>query len=311
MKPPVPPPNHPPLAEAGGPYSGFAEMPVTFDGSGSSDPDGDGLIYTWRFGDGPIGSGVQPSHTYAAAGTYPVRLSVIDAHLGTEDSTTAQIAPVDSAAALLTASGPAVRLQSARPTIRISLEPSTGAFAASEVDVASVTLERADGVASAIGALPEKSPGTSDADHDGIAEIAITFRTAAMRTMLADLPPGSNDVAFWIRGSLSGGGRFAAPLHLTIDAGKKGLSVSVAPNPLNPTASLTFRTAKPGPARVILFDVAGRVARVALDERSIPAGYHEVPIGRDDRGHDLPSGVYFYRVLTPEGSAAGKLVMMK
>lgn len=308
---PPPPANRAPIADAGGPYSGFAGTPLQFDGSASRDPDGDALVYTWRFGDGAIGNGVQPLHAYTAAGSYHVRLSVFDAHLGTEDSTTAQVAPVDSAAALLTASGPAVRLQSARPTIWVSLEPSTGTFAASDVDVASVTLERADGLAAPITAVPEKSSGTSDADHDGIAEIAVTFRTAAMRTMLADLPPGSNDVAFWIRGSLSGGGRFAAPLHLTIDAGKKGLSVSVAPNPLNPAASLTFRTAKPGPARVVLFDVAGRVVRVALDERSTPAGYHEVPIGRDDRGRDLPSGVYFYRVLTPEGSAAGKLVMMK
>ncbi|HYJ32927.1 MAG TPA: PKD domain-containing protein [Candidatus Binatia bacterium] len=311
MEPPVPPPDRPPAAEAGGPYSGFAGTPVTFDGSGSSDPDGDALVYTWRFGDGAIGSGVQPLHTYTAAGRYPVRLSVFDAHLGTEDSTAAQIAPVDSAAALLTASGPAVRLQSARPTVRISLEPSTGGFGASDVDLASVTLQRRDGVAAAIAAVREKSPALTDQDHDGVSEIAITFRTSDLRAMLADLAPGMSDVAFWVRGTLAGGGRFAAPLQLRIDAGKKGLAVAIAPNPLNPTALLTFRMASPGPARVVLFDVAGRVVRVALDDPREAAGYHEVPIGRDAHGRDLPSGVYFYRVITSEGNASGKLVMMK
>lgn len=308
---PPAPANHAPVAEAGGPYSGFAGTPVRFDGSGSQDPDGDALIYTWRFGDGALGSGVQPLHTYAAAGSYLVRLSVLDAHLGTEDSTTAQIAPVDSAAALLTASGPAVRLQSARPTIWISLEPADGAFAASDVDLSSITLQRQDGVGAAIAAVLEKSPVLSDADHDGVPEIGVTFRTSDLRAMLGDLPPGRNDVEFWVRGALVGGGRFAAPLRLSVDAGKKGMSVAVAPNPLNPTAVLTFRIAKPGPARVVLFDVAGRVVRVALDEPRAGAGYHEVAIGRDAQGRDLPSGVYFYRVITSEGEASGKLVMMK
>ncbi|HET7497210.1 MAG TPA: PKD domain-containing protein, partial [Candidatus Eisenbacteria bacterium] len=311
MAPPPPPPDRAPAADAGGPYAGFAGMPVSFDGSASSDPDGDALIYTWRFGDGAVGNGVQPLHTYAAAGGYHVRLSVFDAHLGTEDSTTAQIAPVDTAAALLTASGPAVRLQSARPTIWVSLEPSGGSFSASDVDLGSVTLQRQDGVGGAIPAVPDKSPALSDQDHDGIAEVAVSFRTSALRTMLGDLPPGASHVDFWVRGGLTAGGRFAAPLQLSIDAGKKGLGVAVAPNPLNPTAVLTFRTTRPGPARAVLFDVAGRTVRVALDQPRVDPGYHEVAIGRDAHGRDLPSGVYFYRVTTPEGSASGKLVMMK
>ena len=65
--------------------------------------------YTWRFGDGAVGNGVRPMHSYASPGVYPVRLTVFDATLGTEDTTSAHVAPVDSASALLTASGPAVR----------------------------------------------------------------------------------------------------------------------------------------------------------------------------------------------------------
>ena len=107
------------------------------------------------------------------------------------------------------------------------------------------------------------------------------------------------------------GGRFAAPLHLKVDAGKKGLAAAVSPNPMNPTAALTFRTRQPGPARVVLFDVRGRVVRVLLDEPALAPGYHDLAVGRDASGRDLPSGVYFYRIVTPEGSGSGKLVMMK
>ena len=75
--------NLPPVADPGGPYTGVAGSPVTFDGSASSDPEGATLTYLWEFGDGSTGSGVAPSHTYATAGTYTVTLVVSD---GTFDS---------------------------------------------------------------------------------------------------------------------------------------------------------------------------------------------------------------------------------
>ena len=53
-------------------------MAVSFDGTGSSDPDGDTLTYAWDFGDRTTGSGATPSHTYDMAGNYDVRLVVSD-----------------------------------------------------------------------------------------------------------------------------------------------------------------------------------------------------------------------------------------
>jgi PKD repeat protein len=57
----------------------------SFDGS-SSLTTGD-ATFAWDFGDGSTGSGPAPSHTYAAAGTYTVRLTVVD---GGGDDTTQQ-----------------------------------------------------------------------------------------------------------------------------------------------------------------------------------------------------------------------------
>ncbi len=51
-------------------------LTVDFDASASYDPDGTIVSYDWDFGDGTIASGVAPSHTYAAAGSYVVTLTV-------------------------------------------------------------------------------------------------------------------------------------------------------------------------------------------------------------------------------------------
>ena len=51
---------------------------VSFDGSGSSDPDGSIASYAWSFGDSSSASGATPSHAYGAPGIYTVTLTVTD-----------------------------------------------------------------------------------------------------------------------------------------------------------------------------------------------------------------------------------------
>jgi hypothetical protein len=72
-------PNQPPVASfTFSPASPLTGQAVSFNGSGSSDPDGTISSYAWMFGDGGSGSGVTPKHSYSKAGTYTVRLSITD-----------------------------------------------------------------------------------------------------------------------------------------------------------------------------------------------------------------------------------------
>jgi chitodextrinase len=78
--------NQPPVAQlshVGGDAPGTAGALSSFSADGSYDPDdnGNGVRFLWDWGDGSPTEeqGTQADHTYAAAGTYTVTLTVIDA----------------------------------------------------------------------------------------------------------------------------------------------------------------------------------------------------------------------------------------
>ncbi|MEM7659786.1 MAG: PKD domain-containing protein, partial [Bacteroidota bacterium] len=72
-------PNQPPLAAfSATPDPATVGLPIQFDGSASSDPDGNIQSYSWDFDDGNGGTGIAPSHTYADTGWFAVSLTVTD-----------------------------------------------------------------------------------------------------------------------------------------------------------------------------------------------------------------------------------------
>ena len=87
----TPPDNNPPVADAGGSYSGRMDDVIQFDSSGSKDDDGEIDFYRWNFGDGSSEIIKEnPTHSFSNDGTYIVTLTVID-NDGSSDSTTAQV----------------------------------------------------------------------------------------------------------------------------------------------------------------------------------------------------------------------------
>ena len=89
-------PNNPPNADANGPYSGNEDSSISFDGTKSSDTDGDTITYSWDFGDGSTGSGSNPTHFYSWGDTFTVILTVSDGNGGNDsDSTTVSVTEVN------------------------------------------------------------------------------------------------------------------------------------------------------------------------------------------------------------------------
>ncbi|GGO75288.1 PKD domain-containing protein [Nocardioides deserti] len=75
-------------------FAGCSGLTCEFDAGNSFDPDEDQLTYTWDFGDGSTGDGVDPAHTYASNGSRLVRLTVSDGELEDEATQTVQTSPV-------------------------------------------------------------------------------------------------------------------------------------------------------------------------------------------------------------------------
>jgi PKD repeat protein len=99
--------NQTPVAHSGGPYTGVTGIPIAFDGTGSTDPDGDPLSVVWDFGDGTTGTGSTTSHAFAAPGTYTVSVTATDPYNASHSaSTTATISVPANRAPLANAGGP-------------------------------------------------------------------------------------------------------------------------------------------------------------------------------------------------------------
>ena len=301
-----------PLANAGGPYSGQIAFPVDFDGTSSSDPDGNLTSFTWDFGDGTSGSGATASHTYVATGTYTVVLTVQNGcGLTDSDQTTATISECHSTQAFVLGGNKQINLQSGKPTWCAELEVS--GLDATDVDLSSIVLHSTGtGSVGEIHALSDKTSVGGDRNGNGLPEITACFRKDDLRQLFSNVT-GTQQVGVTFTGDLQGGGSIcAASLTITVKGGGGVVAASISPNPLNPSAVLTFSTSKPGAVKVQIFDTRGRLVRTLMDQPSAAAGYHDVSIdGRDAGGNRLASGVYYVQIQSVDGKEAKAITILK
>jgi hypothetical protein len=207
-----------------------------------------------------------------------------------------------------------IPLTDASSQVRIQYEPVNGDYQNVDVDVSSLRLVSPGiGAVSEIAASPAKGAVQSDTDQDGVPELSALFARSDLARLFS-LIRGHQSIDVALKGVLQSGREFRAPLTLTvIGTGKPGAVVaSLAPNPLNPRATLTFSMETPGPTTVRLYDLRGRCVRTVIAAEQLPVGVHRIDIdGRDQRGATLASGVYFYRVETPGGASTGRFVVLK
>jgi hypothetical protein len=198
------------------------------------------------------------------------------------------------------------------PALCARLEPMDGSFELSDVDLSTLSMA-SDGTGSVgrISAIVSKGSRSADMDHNGTGEIPACFARADLAQLLGSIR-GRHDVEVAIEGRLGTGRAFHAALPLTVIGRPPNAhrpAVTTWPNPMNPRGVLRFTTSAPGLVTARVFDLSGRLVRTITPSEFLEAGDHAMVI--DDRGGTLATGVYFYRLETPDGVSRGRFVVAK
>ena len=130
------PPNQPPVASFS---SSCQELACAFNGTASSDPDGTITSYAWDFGDGATATGAQPMHTFAAAGTYPVKLTVTD-NLGGTGSITHSVQVARNGIDFRATSGFNANSNTPAVTVPAGVQPGDGMLLMLTINSSTVTI---------------------------------------------------------------------------------------------------------------------------------------------------------------------------
>ncbi|MEZ4654624.1 MAG: DUF4331 family protein, partial [Candidatus Eisenbacteria bacterium] len=124
--------------------------------------------------------------------------------------------------------------------------------------------------------------------------------------------PPAHDMETLLSGAVSRGDTWG-PRDVASDASTAlafGLGAS-SPNPAPAGSKISFQLPQTTAVSLAIFDVGGRKVRT-LVEGTLDAGAHTASWdGKDDAGRSVESGVYLYKLSTPESSAQRKLVVMQ
>lgn len=79
------------------------------------------------------------------------------------------------------------------------------------------------------------------------------------------------------------------------------------PNPFNPSTRIVFDIPKQTTVSLTIYNALGAEVAAVLDQAVYQPGTHEVSFN----GSNMASGVYFYRLRTPEFNSVKKMVLLK
>lgn len=165
------------------------------------------------------------------------------------------------------------------------------------------------------------TPSVGDFDNNGTPEmimttadnsiVSITFPDAAFASCASPVP-------HWrYNRSLNGIGPGLTPcLPTDVDDDEAILPSEFTldqnyPNPFNPVTAISFSLPKRASVRLAIYNILGRKVRT-IDTESLTAGEHQlIWNGTDDKGTEVSSGIYLYRLTAGENTATRKMTLLK
>jgi len=89
---------------------------------------------------------------------------------------------------------------------------------------------------------------------------------------------------------------------------KSVLSVSCSPNPFSESTTFTLNGRAGETAVLDIFNIKGHLIRHI---NNMSSGHSQIWNGTDDDGHQVYSGVYFYKLTTPSVNSTGRLFLIR
>ena len=87
------------------------------------------------------------------------------------------------------------------------------------------------------------------------------------------------------------------------------LTATNYPNPFNPETTIEMNIPQPSNVKLTVFNMKGQVVNTLVDEFLNTGVYQKVWDGKDYRGNNVASGLYFYR-LESEGQVVNKRMLL-
>jgi hypothetical protein len=83
------------------------------------------------------------------------------------------------------------------------------------------------------------------------------------------------------------------------------------PNPFNPSTSFDYSISTPGEVEINIYDILGRQIFQVVSGYHQPGSYTSTWHGTDENGEGVPSGIYFYKLVTEDETTARKMLLLK
>ncbi|NIM97071.1 MAG: T9SS type A sorting domain-containing protein [candidate division Zixibacteria bacterium] len=83
------------------------------------------------------------------------------------------------------------------------------------------------------------------------------------------------------------------------------------PNPFNPQTQLRYDLPASGQVELSVYNVLGQRVRVLVDEMQEAGRKSVIWDGKDGSGHEVASGIYFYKIKAENYQKTMKMVLLK
>jgi hypothetical protein len=90
------------------------------------------------------------------------------------------------------------------------------------------------------------------------------------------------------------------------------------PNPFNPSTTIPFQAGslehvagRPSHLTLKIYNILGQLVRALVDGEKLPGRYEVIWDGEDDRGKEVTSGVYFYRLESSGTTETRKMILLR